>query len=101
MKHSDAISAYTFWPDDDPSQGFNEVTVVRTNWGFGPYPDAPQWAIRSMGRTWSRSGEWEFEPQPSSRSREYLDRCRFSLDEALDQVSTALANHPFRPRPLA
>lgn len=37
-----------------------------------------KWAVRMRGHCLTRSGHtWELEPQPSSRSDEFLRRCRF------------------------
>ena len=41
-------------------------------------------AVRKMGYVLTREGEWEWEPQPSSRTDDYLARARFTtMDEAL------------------
>jgi hypothetical protein len=42
-----------------------------------------QWAVVWMGSTLSRDGTWDWEPSPSNREDDYLERCRFDLDTAL------------------
>ena len=48
----------------------------------------PTWpsrfAIRIGGNCLAKNGEWELEPQPSSRDDEFFGRCRFdTLEEAM------------------
>ena len=51
-------------------------------------PENPQgdcWAVIKRGRlVLNHDGEWEYEPQPSSRTEEFLKRCRWDRDEAID-----------------
>ena len=53
------------------------------------------WAVtEGSGRSsvWSeKKGEWEYEPLPSSRSKAFLRRTRYPLDEAL-AIAERLAN---------
>ena len=43
-----------------------------------------RYAIRQGGNCLGSDGQWEWEPQPSSRDAEFMARCRFSTtDEAL------------------
>lgn len=45
---------------------------------------AVRYAIRQGGNCLGNDGEWELEPQPSSRGAEFMARCRFdSTDEAM------------------
>lgn len=45
------------------------------------------WAIVSSPLVLNKQGEWEYEPMPSSRDKEFLLRCRyFSSDEACDHL---------------
>jgi hypothetical protein len=72
------ITAYTVsrLPDDCPDSDTWSVRVEAT--GFG------RWAVRWFARCLTRDGEWEWEPQPSSRDDEFLARCRFpDLESAL------------------
>lgn len=40
-----------------------------------------KYAVRQSGACLNRSGEWEYEPIPSSRDDEFLARCRFDTWE--------------------
>ena len=52
----------------------NEITVQQSRQIEGP----PLWAVRLNGECLNKSGEWEWEPMPSSRDDEFLARCRFA-----------------------
>lgn len=48
------------------------------------------WAVRAFGDCLNKRGEWEYEPLPSSRDAEFIQRCRFAtareaIDAALNQ----------------
>ena len=49
-----------------------------------------RWAVRHLGECLNKNGEYEPEPQPSSRDDGFLDRCRFDSPEdaymALDRA---------------
>jgi hypothetical protein len=45
--------------------------------------DVDVWAVRREAWCLNRAGEWELEPQPSSRDDDWLAAHRFSLAEAL------------------
>lgn len=69
-------SRYSFcWHDDVGYQ----LNVEHTG---GRHDD--RWAIR-RGGSWclARSGKWAFEPSPSNRDADWLDRHRFTRDEAV------------------
>lgn len=36
-----------------------------------------KYAVRHMGCCLTKTGEWEYEPIPSSRDESFLERCRF------------------------
>lgn len=40
------------------------------------------WKITDGRLRLSREGEWDYEPLPSNRSREYIEKHLFTLDEA-------------------
>ena len=42
------------------------------------------WAVLKRSRCLSKSGEWEHEPQPSSREDDWLAEHRFDLDTAME-----------------
>jgi hypothetical protein len=68
------------------------LTVNRTS----RLDDTPSWAIRSEGSMClNHHGEWEWEPQPSSRDDEFFARCRWpDLAEAVAFVTDHLARYP-------
>lgn len=45
-------------------------------------PDGDVWAIVNDGMCLNKNFEWEYEPTPSSRSDEFIERTRYTLDEA-------------------
>ena len=51
-----------------------------------------RWAIFNGASCLNRLGEWEYEPLPSSRTDEYLERNRYSLDEAMTVADAYLNN---------
>lgn len=69
------ISGYTI------TEGFDGVKVERAQQMAGP----AKWAVRRSGNVLSRSGEWDWEPTPSSRTHEWLSEHRFdTASEAID-----------------
>jgi hypothetical protein len=48
------------------------------------YRGRDKWAVLRRGACLSSSGTWDYEPQPSSREDDWLDRHRFDLDTALE-----------------
>lgn len=43
------------------------------------------WSVNHHGNVLNKEGEWEYEPQPSSRDAAFLNRCRFaSVEEAVN-----------------
>lgn len=48
---------------------------------------ATGWAIVESGSCLNREGKWEIEPQHSSRDEAFFQRCRFTLDEALNRIT--------------
>jgi len=82
-KHNDLLARVaSIWvkrPDPTGNSGLDRetvlgVTVERCQQMKGP----DLWAVRCSGNVLSRTGEWEYEPQPSSRDAAFLDRCRFA-----------------------
>ncbi len=63
----------------------NDPLCITVEWRGGE-----TWAVmRGSGwspqRVWcEQAGEWEIEPQPSSRDNDFLQRCRYSLEEGLE-----------------
>jgi len=65
-----------------------EVTPVRFRVGEGRQAiyiedrGSDRWAVTQAGECLNSSGDWEVEPHPSSRDEAFLDRCRYTFDEA-------------------
>ncbi len=75
-----------------PMDGVDVVLTCRA--GEGPYkPPYDTWAVRWLGRCLNSDGRWEFEPQPSSRTDDFLARTRWSRNEALRRAA-ALPDDP-------
>lgn len=49
------------------------------------------WAVRRDGRVLNKQGKWEYEPQPSSRTDDLLERCRFDTARAAINAAKAAA----------
>lgn len=61
-----------------PDAGFD---IIRTEQRTGP----AKWKVFNGGYCLTKVGEWEWEPMPSSRTDEFIERCRFnSAKEAID-----------------
>lgn len=71
-----AISGYSI-PTSD-KRFADEIQVQRTSRTDGP----ALWAVRLNGDCLNKSGQWEWEPLPSSRDDAFLDRCRFDSHSA-------------------
>lgn len=59
--------------------------AVYVEWRGQRYGEGPVlWAVTGgFGYVLGKSGRWEFEPQPSSRTDAFIERCRWtSFDEA-------------------
>lgn len=62
------------------NQPWDEVTIEERQQMDGP----ALWCVAWRGRVLNRAGQWEYEPIPSEREDDFLERCRFaSADEAL------------------
>lgn len=77
------------------AEGF-EVHVELVGQMDGP----PRWAVRRRHYCIHRSGRWDFEPQPSSRTDRWLSSHRFDLETALrlaEKAAPALVLNGRRP----
>jgi len=63
------------------SFGIGEITVESRGDGM--------WAVLDGRWCLNRDGGWEHEPMPSSRTEEFLARCRFPLEEAVVRAAAA------------
>jgi hypothetical protein len=51
----------------------------------------PQYAVRRGGEVLNKSGVWEWEPSPSGRDEEFLERCRYDdFEDAVKAVDKVL-----------
>jgi hypothetical protein len=72
---------------DDLNLAYTAVLLERRN-SYGE----TRWSIRQGSHVLNRNLEWEYEPLPSSRTDEYLERVRFhSPEEALTVWERAVA----------
>lgn len=68
------------------NDGYESVRLCR----MYQHDNSERWAIRRLGFTLNRDGEWEFEPQPSSRDDDYMQRNRYmTITEALHVWASA------------
>jgi hypothetical protein len=70
------VSAYAIPTSDKPFA--EEITIQRMRQIDGP----ALWSVKLGGNCLNKSGEWEWEPMPSSRDDAFLARCRFESPEA-------------------
>jgi hypothetical protein len=54
--------------------------------------DCIRWAIRRGKTCFNKSGDWEYEPLPSSRTEEFFARCRWDTPEEALACWTEKAN---------
>lgn len=76
------VSGYTVYPS-----GFDRISVPeRDRWLLSVSDTGDGWAVRrrTMCLTYRRT--WEFEPLPRARSHDFLQRCRFSEQSALNRA---------------
>ncbi len=91
-----AISAYAVACSARPHA--DEIQVQRSRQRNG----AALWAVRLHGFCLNKHGEWEDEPQPSSRDDKFLQRCRFAsaslaIEAARAGIPAALKSNLCRP----
>lgn len=66
------------------TEGMNGIKVERVQQIKGP----AKWAVRCNGNVLSVQGEWDWEPMPSSRDDDWLEKFRF--DNAQDAIDAAM-----------
>jgi hypothetical protein len=71
--------------------GLDAIRVERVQQIDGP----DLWAVRLHGACLGKGGEWEYEPFPSSRTKEWLTEHRFdSAETAIDAARAAMKGTP-------
>jgi hypothetical protein len=73
-------TTYTVYPD-----GYDDYTFTdKYAWTLTVEDRGDdRWAVKKMGSCLNRGGVWEYEPSPSNRGDDFLERCRFTKEEAL------------------
>ena len=59
---------------DPRRHGMDDIKVC----ALGQRDGKIKWAVRHMGNCLNKDGEWEYEPQGSSRDDKFIARCRFA-----------------------
>jgi hypothetical protein len=70
------ITEWTWGKHFDSDEPTVVVTITRMK---SPFYKGNRYAVRKGGSCLTIDGKWEYEPQPSSRTQEFYDRCRFIL----------------------
>lgn len=80
-------TTYTVYPD-----GYDEYTFGdKSTWTLTVEERGDDsWAVKKMGSCLNVDGEWEYEPSPSNREDDFLERCRFTEEEALRLAAIAV-----------
>lgn len=72
-------------------QRTDAIDAIRIERSVSPFYDGERFAVRQFGFCLSTSGEWEYEPIPSSRDDAFYERCRFRTLEAAQEAVTNVA----------
>jgi hypothetical protein len=73
-------TTYMFRSEHEGTSSF-VVNFCRMN---SPFYDGEKWAVRRSGCCLSKSGEWDYEPIPSSRTDSFYKKYRFkTLGDAI------------------
>lgn len=88
---ADAVLAAPVPPAVVVAYAVGNLQVERCLRRVGPKQMAAFWAVRRDGFALNKQGEWEYEPMPSSRTDEFLERCRFA--DVNDAISAAVVKH--------
>jgi hypothetical protein len=85
------VSCYSIGTFGDPHQIRVELTCKA---GQGPHkPPHDTWAVRRLSQCLNDEGDWEYEPLPSSREDDFLERTRWTHDEALERGLAAWSRY--------
>ncbi|WP_429949609.1 hypothetical protein ACQYWY_21805 [Comamonas sediminis] len=85
------IQQLTSGPAVVAAYAVGELCVERALRRVGPKQMAAYWAVRRDGFALNKQGEWEYEPMPSSRTDEFLERCRFA--DVNEAIAAAVLKH--------
>jgi hypothetical protein len=85
MKLPDSVDVSAFSITVSENRYADDITVQRARQISGP----PLWKVCYRGSVLNQYDEWEYEPMPSSRTDEFLARCRFASAERA--IAAALA----------
>ena len=93
-------TTFTVYPDGyedavNIDRGMWAIEVTLTN------DREDTWAVRWLGQCLNRKGEWEYEPQPSSRTKGFFKRCRFTQADALARAARVVEGLRFNGGTLA
>lgn len=78
--HTDVVKvAVSLLPLDHDASSYYTVMVE--------YRGPGRWAVTRHGNCLSRSGEWDYESMPSSRTDDWLAEFRFTYDEAIEAAA--------------
>ena len=68
---------------------FEGVRDFKVEWRGGD-----SWAIVESCQCYNKNGRWEFEPSPSNRTDEFIERTRWTLEDALRTASELIKTDP-------
>lgn len=72
----------------------DDLHAARIERTVSPFYAGERFAVRQGGFCLNTSGEWEDEPQPSSRDDAFYERCRFkTLPQAVAALQSVLSPH--------
>ncbi len=82
------MKAVTYLMDVNKKDPFNSIYIENRD-PFDIGESNRKWIIlKGKGGTcYNTYGEWEFEPMPSNRDDDFLKRCRYTFDEAVEIAS--------------
>lgn len=68
-----------------------DLVIMASEYKISPYIHVQErgknrWAVFKLGEVLNADGEWEFEPSPSSRDEEFLERTRFDRETAITKA---------------
>lgn len=88
---ADAVLAAPAPPAVVVAYAVGDLHVERALRRESPTHMVAYWAVRRDGFALNKQGEWGYEPMPSSRTDEFLERCRFA--DVNDAIAAAVVKH--------